>query len=171
MLASIPIRNSNIQRFGASICPNQIYILLTNFRFSAFAGRRPSGIFESAELHSGNIGAIRAIATWRYRQTCGSETICIRRPNVRRMPGITLRWEICAILLRKCYLFTGKCLKTSCSLFENYHQLMHHIRTIFAQYYCEHCWTTIHSRPGREYHKPLVKEGADRPRAVPFRWC
>lgn len=39
------------------------------------------------------------------------------------------------------------------------------------QYYCEHCWTTIHSRPGREYHKPLVKEGADRPRAVPFRWC
>lgn len=41
----------------------------------------------------------------------------------------------------------------------------------FVQYYCEHCWTTIHSRPGREYHKPLVKEGADRPRAVPFRWC
>lgn len=40
-----------------------------------------------------------------------------------------------------------------------------------VQYYCEHCWTTIHSRPGREYHKPLVKEGADRPRAVPFRWC
>uniref|UniRef100_A0A1B0GAW7 RRM domain-containing protein n=1 Tax=Glossina morsitans morsitans TaxID=37546 RepID=A0A1B0GAW7_GLOMM len=39
------------------------------------------------------------------------------------------------------------------------------------QYYCEHCWTVIHSRPGREYHKPLVKEGADRPRAVPFRWC
>lgn len=39
------------------------------------------------------------------------------------------------------------------------------------QYYCEHCWATIHSRPGREYHKPLVKEGADRPRAVPFRWC
>jgi hypothetical protein len=39
------------------------------------------------------------------------------------------------------------------------------------KYYCEHCWATIHSRPGREYHKPLVKEGADRPRAVPFRWC
>jgi len=37
------------------------------------------------------------------------------------------------------------------------------------QYYCEHCWTTIHSRPGREYHKPLVKEGADRPRSLPFR--
>ncbi|OQR73631.1 cytoplasmic polyadenylation element-binding protein 2 isoform X3, partial [Tropilaelaps mercedesae] len=32
------------------------------------------------------------------------------------------------------------------------------------QYYCEHCWATIHSRPGREFHKPLVKEGADRPR-------
>ncbi|UYV67353.1 CPEB2 [Cordylochernes scorpioides] len=39
------------------------------------------------------------------------------------------------------------------------------------QYYCEHCWATIHSRPGREFHKPLVKEGADRPRTVPFRWC
>ncbi|BFZ01326.1 hypothetical protein BsWGS_04365 [Bradybaena similaris] len=39
------------------------------------------------------------------------------------------------------------------------------------QYYCEYCWAQIHSRPGREYHKPLVKEGADRPRAIPFRWC
>ncbi|KAI5748120.1 hypothetical protein M8J77_022017 [Diaphorina citri] len=38
------------------------------------------------------------------------------------------------------------------------------------QYYCEHCWATIHSKPGREFHKPLVKEGADRPRTVPFRW-
>ena len=38
------------------------------------------------------------------------------------------------------------------------------------QYYCEYCWAQIHSRPGREFHKPLVKEGADRPRAVPFRW-
>uniref|UniRef100_A0A182XLY1 RRM domain-containing protein n=1 Tax=Anopheles quadriannulatus TaxID=34691 RepID=A0A182XLY1_ANOQN len=33
------------------------------------------------------------------------------------------------------------------------------------QYYCEQCWGLIHSREGREYHKPLVKEGADRPRA------
>ena len=39
------------------------------------------------------------------------------------------------------------------------------------QYYCEQCWATIHSRPGREFHKPLVKEGADRPRTMPFRWC
>ncbi|XP_046851358.1 cytoplasmic polyadenylation element-binding protein 4-like isoform X2 [Xenia sp. Carnegie-2017] len=38
------------------------------------------------------------------------------------------------------------------------------------QYYCEHCWSLIHSRPGREYHKPLVKEGADRPRSLPYRW-
>ncbi|KAI1287942.1 Cytoplasmic polyadenylation element-binding protein 4 [Halotydeus destructor] len=37
------------------------------------------------------------------------------------------------------------------------------------QYYCEQCWSAIHSRPGREFHKPLVKEGTDRPRAVPFR--
>lgn len=39
------------------------------------------------------------------------------------------------------------------------------------QYYCENCWSTIHSQPGREFHKPLVKEGADRPRGIPFRWC
>lgn len=39
------------------------------------------------------------------------------------------------------------------------------------QYYCEPCWARIHSTPGREFHKPLVKEGADRPRAMPFRWC
>lgn len=41
------------------------------------------------------------------------------------------------------------------------------------QYYCEFCWATIHQRPGREFHKPLVKEGGDRPRAggsFPFRW-
>ncbi|XP_045023496.1 translational regulator orb2 isoform X3 [Daphnia magna] len=38
------------------------------------------------------------------------------------------------------------------------------------QYYCEHCWAMVHSRPGREFHKPLVKEGADRPRTVHFRW-
>ncbi|XP_076813337.1 cytoplasmic polyadenylation element-binding protein 4-like isoform X1 [Clavelina lepadiformis] len=39
------------------------------------------------------------------------------------------------------------------------------------QYYCEHCWTTIHTRPGREFHKPLVKEGADRtPRSMAYRW-
>nr|XP_039263534.1 cytoplasmic polyadenylation element-binding protein 2-like [Styela clava] len=38
------------------------------------------------------------------------------------------------------------------------------------QYYCEQCWANIHSRPGREFHKPLVKEGADRsPRSI-FRW-
>ncbi|CAF0827016.1 unnamed protein product [Adineta steineri] len=38
------------------------------------------------------------------------------------------------------------------------------------QYYCEACWASIHARAGREYHKPLVKEGADRPRTLPFRW-
>lgn len=37
------------------------------------------------------------------------------------------------------------------------------------QYYCEVCWATIHTRPGREYHKPLVKEGADRPRPLPYK--
>lgn len=39
------------------------------------------------------------------------------------------------------------------------------------RYYCENCWSTVHSQPGRAFHKPLVKEGADRPRGVPVRWC
>ncbi|TRY55896.1 hypothetical protein DNTS_029137 [Danionella cerebrum] len=38
------------------------------------------------------------------------------------------------------------------------------------QYYCEFCWASIHSRAGRDFHKPLVKEGGDRPRHVSFRW-
>lgn len=49
--------------------------------------------------------------------------------------------------------------------------MLYLIRWGLFQYYCEHCWASIHSGPGREFHKPLVKEGADRPRAVPFRWC
>ena len=32
------------------------------------------------------------------------------------------------------------------------------------QYYCDQCWSQIHSRQGREYHKPLVKEGGERSR-------
>lgn len=39
------------------------------------------------------------------------------------------------------------------------------------QYYCENCWTAIHCRAGREFHKPLVKEGSDRPRGLPYRWA
>jgi len=39
------------------------------------------------------------------------------------------------------------------------------------QYYCENCWSIVHSQPGHEFHKPLVKEGADRPRGLPLRWC
>nr|CDS32556.1 cytoplasmic polyadenylation element binding [Hymenolepis microstoma] len=38
------------------------------------------------------------------------------------------------------------------------------------QYYCEQCWMQIHSRQGREFHKPLVKEGAERPRPALYRW-
>jgi len=37
------------------------------------------------------------------------------------------------------------------------------------QYYCEACWASIHTRAGREYHKPLVKEGADRPRPIAYK--
>lgn len=39
------------------------------------------------------------------------------------------------------------------------------------QYYCENCWPIVHSAAGKELHKPLVKEGTDRPRALPpMRW-
>lgn len=38
------------------------------------------------------------------------------------------------------------------------------------RYYCDNCWSSVHSKSGREFHKPLVKEGSDRPRGVPFRW-
>lgn len=38
-------------------------------------------------------------------------------------------------------------------------------------YYCETCWASVHSKAGMDFHKPLVKEGADRPRTIPFRWC
>ena len=39
------------------------------------------------------------------------------------------------------------------------------------QYYCEMCWSSCHMKAGKEFHKPLVKEGADRPRIIPFKWC
>ena len=42
---------------------------------------------------------------------------------------------------------------------------------VCLQYYCDQCWAIVHSTPGREFHKPLVKDGADRPRAMPFRMC
>ncbi|KAL5262517.1 hypothetical protein ACHWQZ_G008049 [Mnemiopsis leidyi] len=39
------------------------------------------------------------------------------------------------------------------------------------RYFCEHCWSVAHTQPGREFHKPLVKEGADRSRSLnSFRW-
>ncbi|XP_065882912.1 cytoplasmic polyadenylation element-binding protein 1-like isoform X2 [Dysidea avara] len=37
------------------------------------------------------------------------------------------------------------------------------------QYYCEHCWATVHSMPGRHNHRPLVKEGFERPRAMTYK--
>ena len=37
------------------------------------------------------------------------------------------------------------------------------------QYYCEHCWATVHSMPAKFSHRPLVKEGGDRPRATSSR--
>ncbi len=39
------------------------------------------------------------------------------------------------------------------------------------QYYCEACWAIVHAKSGKDFHKPLVKEGADRPRTIPFKWC
>ncbi|KAI3385757.1 hypothetical protein SNEBB_003892, partial [Seison nebaliae] len=32
------------------------------------------------------------------------------------------------------------------------------------QYYCDACWRVIHSKPSRQHHKPLVKEGGNRTR-------
>ena len=32
------------------------------------------------------------------------------------------------------------------------------------RYYCDNCWSSVHSQSGKEFHKPLVKEGAERPR-------
>jgi hypothetical protein len=43
--------------------------------------------------------------------------------------------------------------------------------TTCLQYYCETCWSLYHMKAGREFHKPMVKEGTDRPRAIPFKWC
>lgn len=38
-------------------------------------------------------------------------------------------------------------------------------------YYCESCWSTVHTQPGKEFHKPLVKECGDRPRGgQSFKW-
>lgn len=38
------------------------------------------------------------------------------------------------------------------------------------RYYCETCWSTVHSQTGREFHKPLVKEGSDRGRGAGRSW-
>ena len=40
------------------------------------------------------------------------------------------------------------------------------------RYYCDGCWASVHSQPGREFHKPLVKESVNRPRGLPAstRW-
>eukprot|EP00118_Oscarella_pearsei_P002922 m.12202 g.12202 ORF g.12202 m.12202 type:complete len:546 (+) comp23871_c0_seq1:589-2226(+) len=32
------------------------------------------------------------------------------------------------------------------------------------QYYCKQCWAIVHTSNGRQNHKPLVKEGTERPR-------
>ena len=37
------------------------------------------------------------------------------------------------------------------------------------QYYCEHCWATVHALPSKQLHRPLTKDTGDRPRAMPFR--
>jgi hypothetical protein len=38
------------------------------------------------------------------------------------------------------------------------------------KYYCDTCWMNYHSLCGREYHKPLIKEGNDRPKIIQFNW-
>lgn len=36
------------------------------------------------------------------------------------------------------------------------------------RYYCEHCWSAIHSAPGTQNHRCFIKENGDRPRAINF---
>jgi cytoplasmic polyadenylation element-binding protein len=39
------------------------------------------------------------------------------------------------------------------------------------RYYCDNCWSAVHSQQGKEFHKPLVKEGGDRTRGTQsFKW-
>lgn len=38
------------------------------------------------------------------------------------------------------------------------------------QYFCEHCWPMWHSRDGLHFHKPLIKDAADRPRFAANRY-
>ncbi|XP_034245598.1 cytoplasmic polyadenylation element-binding protein 2-like [Thrips palmi] len=42
---------------------------------------------------------------------------------------------------------------------------------ICLQYYCEFCWSQIHSEDEKMFHKPIVKEWADRPRTLAYRRC
>lgn len=61
--------------------------------------------------------------------------------------------------------FCDECYDTRC---ENRHAPYFCANVLCLNYYCELCWSQVHSRPGREYHKPLIKEG-DRPRTLPFK--
>ena len=84
------------------------------------------------------------------------------------MPRKSLGRSVCSFLLRQRHMSPGIRLvffKLSIHCWITYQ-----IHSLLTQYYCEHCWAMVHSRPGREFHKPLVKEGADRPRTVHFRW-
>jgi cytoplasmic polyadenylation element-binding protein len=36
------------------------------------------------------------------------------------------------------------------------------------RYYCEHCWSAVHSAPGTQNHRCFIKENGDRPRAINF---
>ena len=39
------------------------------------------------------------------------------------------------------------------------------------EYFCEACWSMHHNNSdGKAFHKPLVREGTDRPRVLPFKW-
>jgi cytoplasmic polyadenylation element-binding protein len=61
--------------------------------------------------------------------------------------------------------FCDECYDTRC---ENRHAPYFCANVLCLNYYCESCWSQVHSNPGREYHKPLVKEG-DRPRTLPYK--
>ena len=83
-----------------------------------------------------------------------------------------MRREVCAILLRQRYLSAGKNIPNKFERKPNIANMIWYLKAdwyqYFLQYYCEQCWASIHSRPGREFHKPLVKEGADRLELTPL---
>lgn len=85
------------------------------FSFSMkFKGCWTCCIFKPTKLYCCHFGTLCSIAAWWYWQARRSKAIRSWWPDVWRMPRSTLQWQICTILLCKCYVLTSK---SNCSLF------------------------------------------------------